>query len=326
MESLARAARCLGVYLLIAVTWLPSAQAQDFPTKPIRIVSAFTAGGANDVIARMIAQQLSERLGQAVIVENRGGAGGTLGAALVAKAEPDGHTLLMIALAHAAHPSLFRELPYDVEKDFVPVAMVAAVPLALTVDAKLRLRSLKDFIDLAKSKPGELNYGSGGNGTSQHLAMEMLLMRAGAKMLHVPYKGIPEVVGDLIGGRLTAAFLPLPSALPQVQGGRLRLLAVGSKARVPVVPEVPTVQEAGFAGYEADTWHGLAAPAGTPAAIVAKLNAEVARALALAPVREDLAKQGAVPANMTPQQFKSFIQSEVAKYAKVISEAHIQIE
>jgi tripartite-type tricarboxylate transporter receptor subunit TctC len=310
------------VALALAVT----AHANDYPQKPIRIVSPFTAGGANDIFARILAQKLTERWGQTVLVDNRPGAGGTLGADLVAKAAPDGYTLLMVALAHAAHESLYAKLPYNIEKDFAPVSLVAVTPLVLLVNASTPVTTVKEFIAWAKSKPGQLNYGSGGNGTSQHLAMEMFKSMAGVDLMHVPYKGIPQTYPDLMGGQIAAIFSPIASALPLIQSGKLKALAVTSPKRSPVVADLPTIAEAGVANYAADTWHGVLAPAATPAAIVAKLNAEIVKILNTPEIRESLAKQGADPAPMTPDQFRAYIKAEVMKYAKVVKQSGARLD
>ncbi len=321
-----RGTALLWLLLALASALAAGARAEDYPSRQIRIVSPFTAGGPNDVLARIVAQKLAERLGQPVIVDNRPGAGGVLGAEWVAKSPPDGYTLLMVALAHAAHVSLYRKLNYNLETDFQAVAPVALQPLVLTVAPSLPAKSLQDFVSLAKSKPGQLNYGSGGNGTSQHLAMEMFKSAAGVDLVHVPYKGLPQAFTDVMNGQLAAVFSPIAAALPQVKAGRLRALAIASPKRSPLLPNLPTAEEAGLKGFNADTWHGLLAPANTPPTVVAKLNAQVAAVLRLAEVRKNLHEQGAEPMSMTSSEFDVFIKSEIAKYARVVEAAHVQLD
>lgn len=276
------------------------------------------------MLARLIAEKLGERLHQSVIVENKTGGGGSIGADLVAKSPADGYTLLMIAVAHTAHVALYKNLPYDLLRDLRGVAAVATQPLVLTVGATTSIKSLKDFVALAKSRPGELNYGSGGNGTSQHLAMEMLKTAAGIDLQHIPYRGLPPAFPDLISGQLAAMFLPIATALPQVQAGAMRALSVASEKRSSAAPTIPTFAEAGGPSFQADAWHGLAAPAQTPSEIVATLNREVQAILRQYEMRAKLLSQGAEPMPMTAEAFQTFIQAETARYGKVIKSAGIE--
>lgn len=315
---------CTAIIGLVCAALIPmGAHAQSYPNRTIRIVSSYGAGGPNDVFARLLAQKLGERLGQSVIVENRVGADGRIGADSVAKSAPDGYTLLMLALAHTAHPSLYK-LSYDVERDFAPIARVASLPLMLLVNNDVPAKNVSEFIALARARPGALNYASGGNGTSQHLAMEMFNARSGLKMLHVPYKGLGPAFTDMIGGQVNAIMSPVASALPHVKGGKLRALGMTTSARFPLAPDIPTIAESGLAGFQIDTWHGLVAPAGTPPEIVTRLNREVAAILQTPEVRSSFASQGAVPVGNTAAEFEADIKAEVALWAKVIRDAGIK--
>jgi tripartite-type tricarboxylate transporter receptor subunit TctC len=316
--------RCL-VAAVAAVAVPTGASAQGYPSKVVRIVSSYAAGGPNDVFARVIAQKLQERLGQTVIVENRAGADGRIGAGSVAKAEPDGHTLLMLALAHTAHVNLYK-LPYDVEKDFAPIAQVASVPLILVVGKDVKAKTAGELIALAKANPDGLNYASGGRGTSQHLAMEMFSSKAGIKLRHIPYKGLPGALTDILNGEVQAMMSPIAFALQNVKTGDLRVLGITSAARSPLVPDVPTLAEAGIPNCIIDTWHGLVAPAGTPAAIITRLNAEMVAILGQQDVRDHFATLGAVPVGNSPSEFARQISAEIAAWGKVIKEADIKVD
>lgn len=294
--------------------------------RTVRIVSSYTAGGPNDVFSRLVATKLAERLGQPVIVENRIGADGRIGAESVARAAPDGTTLLMLALAHTAHPALYGSLPYDIERGFAPVTKVASVPLMLVVGSDVPVTTLAEFVALARRRDGQLNYGSGGNGTSQHLAMELLASLAGIRMQHVPYKGMGPIFNDLFNGQLQALMSPVASALPHVRSGRLKALAIATPQRSSLMPEVPTVIEAGIPGYVVDTWHGLVAPASTPAEVVQRLATEVRALLAQDDVRQTFAAQGSLPVGNTPAEFAAEIRDELARWARVVRERGIQAQ
>jgi len=302
--------------------------AQGYPSKPIRMVVPYPPGGPLDIMARAIGQKLAEAWGQPVVVENRAGAGGNIGADLVAKSPPDGYTLLMGAVAtHAINPTLYGHVPYDPVKDFLPVALVAQVPNILVVNPSVPAVTVKDLIELARARPGTLNFGSGSTGSTGHLAGELFNIMAGVKMVHIPYKGGAPAMADLLAGQVQLMFDNLANALPNVRAGRLRALAVTTLARSPALPELPTIAESGLPGFDLTTWFGVMAPAGTSPEIVARLNAEIVRDLNAKDMRERLEKMGAgVPANNTPEHFAAFIRDEAAKYAKVVRESGAKVE
>ena len=302
------------------------AQAQQYPSKPIRIMVGFPPGGPADVVSRSIGLKLTDAWGQPVVVDNRPGAGGNLAADLVAKAPADGHTLLMGVFAHAVNPSLYGKLPFDAVKDFAPVILCAAVANILVVHPSLPVRSVRELIALAKAKPGQLTYASAGNGTASHLAGELLKLMTGIDIVHVPYKGTAPAHTDLVGGHVPIFFDSMVGALPSVQAGRLRALAVTTQKRWRGAPDVPAMAEAGLAGYEVNSWFGLIAPAGTPREIVTRLNAEVARILRLPDVRERLYSFGAEPIDNTPDEFAAYIGAEIVKWTKVVKSAGIRID
>jgi len=303
------------------------ALAQSYPNRPIRLVVPFPAAGTTDILARAAAQKLTESLGQAVIVDNRPGAGGNIGSDLVAKSAPDGYTLLMGTVGtHAINPSLYSKMPYDHVKDFVPVVLVAGVPNVLVVNPALPVNSVADLIKLAKDKPGTINFASSGSGTSIHLSGELFKTMAGVDMTHVPYKGSSPALTDLIGGQVQVMFDNLPSALPQIKGGKLRAIAVTSLKRAPALPDIPTISESGLPGFEASSWFGVLAPAGTPAPIVARINAEVNRWLQSADAREKLISQGAEAAGGSPEQFAAHIRAESEKWAKVVKASGAKVD
>lgn len=313
-------------YAVIALCGLASsaclAQSQ-YPTKPIRMIVGFPPGGLADILSRTVALHMSKTLDQQVLVENRPGAGGTIGAGIVAKAAPDGYTILMGALAsQSIAPSLFQKLPYDAERDFTPVSKVAEHCLVLVVNPSLPVKNVKALIALAKARPGQLIYGSGGIGSSQHLATEFFNMQAGIKMVHVPYKGSPLVMGDLISGQL-ALSIDIPSTvLPHIRSGKLRALAVTSLRRWPSISELPTIAEAAaLPDFQVIGWFGVVAPAGLPGDVVASLNKEIGRILNLPDVKQQLSDRGVEAASSTPQQFGDLIRSDTIKYAKVIKAA-----
>jgi len=303
-----------------------SAAAQNYPNKSIRLLVGAPPGGGNDIMARLIAQKLSEGLGQQVVVENRPGAGATLATDVVAKSAPDGYTLLMTPSAHALSPSIYRKLPFDPVKDFVAIGQMATVPLVVIVNASFPAASLRELIELARARPGSINFGSGGSGSSQHLATEYLKSLTGVEMLHVPYKGSGQAIPDLIGGQIQLMIEPLPSAMPHIRGGKVRALAVTAHQRVASLPDVPTAEEAGLPGFEVTAWYGLLAPAGTPAEVVGRLNAEMNKALAQSAMRESLAAQGAIPVSGPPQKFMDLIVAEIAKWRPIIQKAGIRAD
>jgi tripartite-type tricarboxylate transporter receptor subunit TctC len=317
--------RCTAIAL--AATMAAAAWAQPYPTKPIRIVVPFPAGGTTDVLARAAAQRLTETLGQPAVVDNRPGAGGNIGAELVAKAAPDGYTLLMGTVGtHAINPSLYPKMPYDHVRDFAPVILVAGVPNVLVVNPALPVKSVQELIAYAKANPGRVNFASSGNGTSIHLSGELFKTMAGVQITHIPYKGSAPALMDLIGGQVQIMFDNLPSALPQIKAGKLKALAVTSRERAPALPDVPTMAESGLPGFEASSWFGLLAPAGTPQPIILKLNADVAKWVASPEAKEKLLAQGANAAGGTPEDFARHIAAETAKWQKVVKESGAKID
>jgi len=304
------------------------ASAQSYPTKPIRLVVPYPPGGPLATIARAMGQKLTEAWHQPVVVDNRAGAGGNIGADLVAKSPADGYTLLMGAVAtHAINPALYSKIPYDAIKDFAPVALVAQVPNILVVNPAVPAKSVRELIALARAKPGYLNFGSGSTGSTGHLAGELFNTMAGVQMVHIPYKGAAPAMADLLAGQVQLMFDNLANALPNVKAGRLRALAVTTLARSPAMPDLPTIAESGLPGFDLTTWFGLMVPAGTPPEIVARLNAEIVRALNAKDMRERLQKMGAEPlANNTPEHFAAFIRTEAAKYAKVVKDSGAKVD
>jgi tripartite-type tricarboxylate transporter receptor subunit TctC len=316
-------------FWLACLLWLAPvvAGAQSWPVKPVRIVVSSGAGGAADILARMIGERLSTSLGQPVLVENRPGSGGHVGAGLVARAEPDGYTLLMSGSpTHSVGPHLFKHLTYEPMRDVPPVAMVAAAPNLLVVNSMLPVRSLDDLVRLAREKPGKLTYSSAGNGTSGHLAAELLKSMARIDMLHVPYKSGPEAVTGVLTGNVDFIFFTVPSVLPQVEAGKLRALAITSAARSQLVPDVPTVAELGFPGFEALAWYALFAPRQTPAPLVARLSAEVERIVHAPDIRARMIQLGAEPRYLSPQQVVDFVSVESPKWGELIRSSRITAE
>jgi tripartite-type tricarboxylate transporter receptor subunit TctC len=300
--------------------------AQTYPAKPVRMVVPFPPGGAADLIGRVLAQRLSEQMGQPVTVENRAGASGNIGADAVAKAQGDGYTILLGALtSHAINHTLERKvLRYDLERDLSPVMIIATVPYALVVHPSVPARSMQEFIAYARSKPGHLSYGSSGAGAPQRLAAEMFKLKTGIDMLHVPYKGSGQVINDLIGGQVLVAFESVPAALPHIRAGKLRPLAVTTTQRIPMLPDVPTMDEAASFSFEVSSTFGILAPAGTPRAIIERLNAALTDAVRAPDVKERLLQQGAFAESTTPEEAARRIRSEVALWAKVINEANLK--
>ena len=304
--------------LLIAVTPL-AALAQGYPDKPIRVIVPVPAGGTPDVIARMVTPGLSNLLGQQLVVDNRGGAGGLIGAEMAAKAIPDGYTLFFSSPGSLTIlPHLQKHVNYDTLRDFLPVSLVSVGPFLLITHPSVPVKTVKELLALAKAEPGKLNYASAGNGAANHLAMELFKSMAGVNLTHIPYKGAPQAVTDLIGGSVNLMFNSIPPALPHIKSGRLRLIAVSSAKRSPQLPDAPTVSEAGVAGYESITWFGLLAPAKTPPAIVARLHRELVKVVRAPEMRAQLELQGYDPVGGSPAEFAAFIRAESAKYAKVV--------
>ena len=320
-ESLFRAA----LFLSFAAT-PASAQPVAYPTKPVKLVIPYPPGGGTDITGRAMAQKLSEFLGQSVVIENKPGATGMIGAASVAKSAPDGYTVLFGAASEMAiNASLFKTMAYDPRSDFEPVTLVATFPLVFVAPAT-STRSLKELIEAARAKPDSVSYGSIGSGSPQHLAAELLSSMARAKFLHIPYKGSGPLVQDAVAGHVDMAVSSVPPAVPLVRAGKLRALAVTSAARSEALPDVPTMAELGFAGYEFSTWVGVAVPKGTPKDIVDRLREGMVAALGASEVQATLRDQGAVPAGTTAEQFRQFVHDEVAKSDRIVSQAGIQPE
>ena len=326
-QRLLRAVAALAGIAAIAIATSAAAQTNAYPTKPVRLVVPFPPGGATDIIARAVAQKLSETWGQSIVVDNRPGAGGNIGTELVAKAAPDGYTLEMGTVGtHAINASLYAKIPFDNVKDFAPIILVAGVPNVLEVNPSLPVNSVQELIAYGKANPGKLNFASSGNGTSIHLSGELFKVMTGVQMAHVPYKGSAPALQDLIAGQVQLMFDNLPPSLPQIKAGKLRALAVTSATRAPALPDIPTVAESGLPGFEASSWFGLLAPTGTPPAIIAKINDEVAKWLASPEGKEKLASIGANPAGGSPEDFARHIQAETAKWAKVVKASGAKVD
>jgi tripartite-type tricarboxylate transporter receptor subunit TctC len=318
--------------VLLSVLAGPLAQAQtsvaaNYPNKPIRLVVPFTPGGSTDILARSIGQELTKAWGQSVIIENVPGAGGSIGADKVAKAAGDGYTLLMGHIGTlAVNPSLYPKLPYNPVADFAPVAWVARVPNVLVVHPSVPAKTVQELVALGKSRPGQLNYGSGGNGSAANLATEYFKMQTGASYLHIPYRGTAPAVTDLMGAQIQLLFTGAPAVLTQIKNGQLRALAVSSPSRIDVLPNVPTVAESGYKGFEADQWYGVVAPATTPPDIVRKLNAQINLALSSAELKTRLNNEGAIATPSTPDVFGKLIASEIARWKPVISSGRVKVD
>ncbi len=319
--------RKLLFFIALCAAAAPAALAQGWPAKPVRIIVPYPAGGSGDIVARVIAQKMSDGLGQQVTVDNRPGANGNIGTDAVAKSPPDGYTLLLATdIQFAISPALGAKLPYDPARDFEPVSLVAFVELILVAHPSLPANSVQELVALAKSQPGRINYASTGPGSTHHLSIELLKSRGGFDLTHVPYKGAGQALPDLISGQVQLMQLGIPQTLPHLKAGRVKALGVGAAKRLAVLPEVPTVAEQGFPGYEANNSWNLFAPAGTAREIVARLHAEVVRVVALADVRDRFAATGLEPVGSTPEQLAARMREDRAKWSRVIKEAGIKIE
>jgi len=316
--------------LLLALACVSQAQAQApasaYPTKPVRFVVPYPPGGSNDVLSRLTAQALSAGFGQQVIVDNRGGAGGMIGADNVAKSAPDGYSILNVQASFTANAALRTKMAYDPLADFAYVGMMARGPLLVVVHPSLPVKTMKEFIAFAKAKPGQVNYGSTGTGGHNHLATELFKRMAGINIVHVPYKGVAPALNDLMGGHTQLVMTSLPSAMGQVQAGRLKALAVGSEKRSSFMPELPTISESGVPGYMAEFWWGIAVPAKTPTEIVNRLSAELTKVLQSPDLKQRFAAEGAEPAVMTREQFTKFVSNEITRWRKVARDANIKPE
>ncbi len=305
----------------------PATAAETYPAKPVKLIVPFPPGGSLDFAGRLIAQKLSEAWGTSVVVENKPGAGGNIGADLVAKSPPDGYTILLGALStHAVNPSLYAKMPYDAVKDFAPITLIAVTPNVLVVNASSPVQNVKEFISYTRANPGKLSFGSGSNGSAGHLAGELYKVETGTDSVHIPYKGGAPATQALLAGDTQFMFDNLANAMAQVKGGKLRALAVTTAKRSSLAPELPTMAEAGLPGFDISTWYGLFAPAGTPPAIVAKWNADVTKILTTPDVRARFVADGAEPAPNTPEQFAQFIASELTKYARIVKASGAKVD
>ena len=302
-----------------------AAPAAEYPERAVRVIVTFPAGGGTDIVARMVFQKVAERSGAAFVIDNRGGAGGTIGTDLAAKAAPDGYTIVVVSGSHTINPALYKKLPFDSVRDFAPVAMLVTGPGLLVVHPSLPARNVRELITLARSQRGGLLYASAGNGTPPHLAAELFKLMTATQIAHVPYKGNAQAMTDLIAGQIALSFPTIPSALPHVQTGKLRAMGVTSAKRVGALPELPAIAET-VTGYDGSAWYGVLAPAGTPAAIVTRLHTELMTALRTADLKDKLVSQGLEPASYMPEEFSALIVSELAKWAKVVAAAGVKNE
>jgi tripartite-type tricarboxylate transporter receptor subunit TctC len=316
----------LAFALALATALAASAtRADDYPSRPIRLIVPYAAGGGADSVARIVARRVSETIGQAIVIENRGGAGSIIGTDLVNKADPDGYTLLLGQSGPISiNPAIYKKLPYDPIKDFAPVSMTTAYPYIMVVNPQLGVKTLKEFVALARSKPGELNYGTTGVGAANHLVTELFDFKASIKMTHIPYRGTALAVTDLLAGQVQMVFADPITALPHINAGTLLALAVTSKERSPVAPNVPTVSESGYPGFDAIAWHGILAPANTPPAIVNKLNTEIVAALKDPETAALLEKQAMQTVGSSPQAFADFIRQDIAVWKEVAEQARLE--
>ena len=319
------ASRLVALALALLAAQGGAAFAQGYPAKPIRLVVPFAAGGPTDVYARSVGQEMGKVLGQPVLVENRPGSGGNVGADVVAKSAPDGYNIVLGAVgAFAVNMTLYPKMPYDVMRDFAPVSMMVVVPMMLVVNNGVAVKTPKDLVELAKARPGKLSYGSAGNGTSVHMSAEMFKSMTGTDMVHVPYKGVAPAMTDLISGQIQLIFSDATSAIPQVKAGKIRAVAVTKP--VEATPEVPTFAQSGFPSYDPTVWYGVFAPAGTPRDVVQKLNAGIHKALQVPEVRERLLGLGAQPAANSPEEFAEFVRAEIPRWGKVVKSSGATVD
>jgi tripartite-type tricarboxylate transporter receptor subunit TctC len=316
---------CAVAFAALLVLLTPSGSAADFPSRPVRIIVPFPPGAFNDQLARTLSQKLGERWKQPVVVDNRPGGSTVIGTDLAARAPADGHTLLMVSFAFAVNPSLYRTLPFDIGKDFTPVVLAAGAPNFLVVHPGVEARSMQELIRRAREQPGTLDYATAGNGTSNHLCMELLKSMASVDLVHVPYKGSAPAMTDLIGGQVQVMFDNAPNVLAHVRAGKLRALAVSTGARSPLMPDLPAVAET-VPGYDVEVWFGVVAPAGVPRSVVARINAEINAVLALAEVKRRFAEQGVRVIGGSPEQFGAYLQGQVRRWARVVKDAGLQVE
>jgi tripartite-type tricarboxylate transporter receptor subunit TctC len=321
-----KAARFLAAIVFSLLWGISSAQAPGYPARPLRLIVPFPPGGSNDIVGRMIAAQLGERLGQQLVVDNRGGAGGVLGTELAAKSPSDGYTLLLISVAYAFGPALHKSLPYDPAKAFAPVAMFGTGPVALAVHPSLPVNSARELIALARAKPGALNYASAGVGSLQHLAGALFMSQAGIDVVHIPYKGGGPAMADVMAGQAQIVLPSMIQVIPFAKSGKLKVLGTSGATRSKVLPDVPTISESGLPGYEAHNWWGMLAPAGTPQAVIDRLNSAVSEVLLSAETRRRFETEGAEVVRMSPAEFGRFVDEELAKWAKAARAAGLKAE
>ncbi|MFL6574225.1 MAG: Bug family tripartite tricarboxylate transporter substrate binding protein [Burkholderiales bacterium] len=315
------------IALVLCSIFVSAAGAQEaYPSRPVRFILPFPPGGGTDILGRLIAERLSANLGQPVVTENRGGAGGNVGAEAAAHSAPDGYTIVLVAPSLAISPSLYSKLNYDPVKDFAPISLVATVPNVMITDPSVEAKNLQEFIALARSRPGQMNFGSGGSGTSNHLAGELFNIVTGAKLVHVPYKGVNLAMQDVLSGRVQLVFIGIPAALPHIKSGRLRALAVVAPQRSPALAEVPTSEEAGLKDFEVTTWYGVLAPSGTPRPIVTRLNSELGKIMHTPDMKERLAGLATDPHTSTPEEFAAYLKQEIAKWGDVVRKANLKAD
>jgi tripartite-type tricarboxylate transporter receptor subunit TctC len=316
----------IAVILLLSAVACVHAGAQPYPDKPVRVLVGFPPGAGIDISVRLVCVRLSETFSRQFVVDNRAGAGGNIAVEMAAHATPDGYTLLGLTSGAVIAQSAYRKVPFDVGKDLAPVGMIAIAPLILTAHPSVAAKSLKELVALAKAKPGQLSYATPGTGTAPHVAGELLKLELGIDLLHVPYKGNAPAIADVVGGNVLLSFSNILTALPQVKSGRLRPIAVTSLKRSEIAPDIPTVAESGVPGFEAGTWYGIAAPAGTPRPIVDRLNSAIVRAVQLPDTREKLLAQGAEPMTGSAEQMGQFVRAEITRWAKVVKAANIRLD
>jgi len=311
--------------LLLAVVATPATAQGKYPERPIRMVLPVTPGGGTDIVSRLIAQKLSDAMGQPVVIENRGGAGGNIASEIVAKAPPDGYTLLVVTAAHATNPSLYKTMPFDTLKDFIPITQLTSQPYLLVVNSKVPAKTVKEFVAYAQQSKG-ITYASSGTGLLGHLGMEQLRTLANFQAVHVPYKGAAPALADTVAGHVQALFPTVVSGTPFVKQGQVRALGITSAKRLSLLPDVPTIAESGYPGFEVSGWYGLLAPAGTPREIIRRLHEETVKVLALQEVKDKIAADGAEPLGSTPEQFDAYIRTEIVKWAKVVKESGAKVD
>jgi tripartite-type tricarboxylate transporter receptor subunit TctC len=324
MPLVSRFSRALAAAALAFATAIVCAQ--SYPVKPVRVLVGFPPGAGVDITTRLFTPKLAEALGQPFVVDNRPGAAGNIAAEVAAKTPPDGYSILSASAPIVMSQALYSKPGFNLERDFEPIGMMASAPFILVVHPSLPARSLKEFVALAKSRPGQMAFASTGNGSTPHLSMEMLKAQAGINLVHVPYKGTPQAVIDLLSGQVQAMFANTLSVLPHVKAGRLRALAISSAKRSAAAPELPTVAESGMPGYESGTWFGMFAPAGTPREIISRLNGEINKIVATAEMKSRLVAQGADPISVTPEQFRAFVKNELARWGKIVKTVGIKVD